>query len=179
MSVSEVAGWLQSAPELAKLLGEEVEDPDKDFVTDRLNTPQGHEEAISESEELSKELAAVKKDRSEIIHALAHIKTNLVGSGGGEAQTQQVLQLQKELELKKLTLNELRTDSKKLTKQIADTKTQIHDAVLLTPGGYENEVATIKQLMSDCARLDEDLIEAEAKNRCALPLILCMCKKYI
>jgi hypothetical protein len=158
---------MQSAPELAKLLGEEVEDPEKDFNTNRLDSPRGHEEQVSEAEQLQHELAAVKKDRSEIIHSLAHIKTNLVGSGGGEAQTMQLLQLEKELELKKLTLNELRTEGKKLTKRIADTETQIHDAVLLTPGGYEGEISQIKQLMSDMARLEEDLIEAEAKNRCA------------
>ena len=156
---------VQSAPELAKLLGEEVEDPEKEFNANRLDTPRGHEEQISEAEQLQNELAAVKKDRSEIIHSLAHIKTNLVGSGGGEAQTMQILQLEKELELKKLTLNDLRTEGKKLTKRIADTQTHIHDAILLTPGGYENEISTIKQLMSDMARLEEDLIEAEAKNR--------------
>lgn len=161
---------VQSAPELAKLLGEEVEDPEKEFNTNRLDTPRGHEEEISEAEELQKELSAVKKDRSEIIHSLAHIKTNLVGSGGGEAQTMQLIQLEKELAVKKLTLNELRTDSKKLSKRVVDTETQIHDAVLLTPGGYENEIATIKQLMSDMARLEEDLIEAEAKNRYELDL---------
>lgn len=157
----------QCAPELAKLLGEEIEDPEKDFTSNRLDTPRGHEEECTEAEELQRELAAVKKDRSELIHSLAHIKTNLVGSGGGEAQSAQLAALEKELALKKLTLNDLRTQGKKLTKSIADTKTQIHDAVLLTPGGYETEVSTIKQLMADMKRLDEDLIEAEAKNRCA------------
>jgi uncharacterized protein YaaN involved in tellurite resistance len=94
----------------------------------------------------------------------------LVGSGGGEAQTMQLIQLEKELELKKLTLNEIRTEGKKLTRHISDAETQIHDAVLLTPGGYETEIMTIKQVMSDMNRLDEDLIEAEAKNRCTVSL---------
>jgi hypothetical protein len=96
-----------------------------------------------------------------------------VGSGGGEAQTMQIVQLEKELALKKLTLNDLRTEGKKLDKRISDCKTNIHDAILLTPGGYENEIATIKQLMSDINRLEEDLIEAEAKNRCLLWLSYC------
>lgn len=158
---------MQCAPELAKLLGEEIEDPEKEFNSNRLDTPRGHEEEFTEAEELAKELTCVKKDRAELLHSLAHIKTNLIGSGGGEAQTAQILQLEKELELKKLTLNDLRAKGKKLTKSIADAGTQIHDAALLTPGGYEKEITMIKQLMSDITRLEEDLIEAEAKNRCA------------
>ena len=120
--------FVQCAPELAKLLGEEIEDPEKEFNSNRLDTPRGHEEEFTEAEELAKELTCVKKDRAELLHSLAHIKTNLIGSGGGEAQTAQILQLEKELELKKLTLNDLRAKGKKLTKSIADAGTQIHDA---------------------------------------------------
>jgi predicted nucleic acid-binding Zn-ribbon protein len=156
---------VQTAPELAKLLGEEVEDTDKDIGTNRLDSPRGHEHEVSEAEQLAHELSSVKRDRSELIHSLAHIKQNLVGSGGGEAQVMQIEQLEHELAVKKLTLNGLRTESRKLTRQIDDTKTRIQDAQLLTPGGYDNEVSTITQLMTDMARLEEDLIEAEAKNR--------------
>jgi DNA repair exonuclease SbcCD ATPase subunit len=146
-------------------LGEEVEDPDKDYNTNRLDTPRGHEEEITEAEELRQALSAVKKDRAELLHSLAHIKANLVGSGGGEAQALQLQQLEHELEVKKLTLNELRTSQKKLEKKIGDIKTQISDAKLLTPGGYDNEILEIKSLMADIQHLEEDLIEAEAKNR--------------
>lgn len=156
---------VQSAPALANLLGEEIEDPDREYNNNRLDTPRGHDKEISEAEELRQELSAVKKDRAELIQSLAHIKTNLVGTGGGEAQRSQIQQLEHELEIKKLTLNELRTSSKKLVKKTADVMTSISDAKLLTPKGYENEIMTIKQLMADISRLEEDLIEAEAKNR--------------
>lgn len=150
---------------MANLLGEEVEDPDREYNANRLDTPRGHDEEITEAEELRQELASVKKDRTELIHSLAHIKANLVGTGGGEAQRMQMQQLERELQLKKLTLNELRTTAKNLAKRIAHLTTEIKDAKLLTPKGYEHEVLTIKQLMNDISHLEEDLIEAEAKNR--------------
>ena len=166
---------MQSAPALANLLGEEIEDPDREYNNNRLDTPRGHDKEISEAEELRQELSAVKKDRAELIHSLAHIKTNLVGTGGGEAQRSQIQQLEHELEIKKLTLNELRTSSKKLVKRTADVTTGISDAKLLTPKGYENEIMTIKQLMGDISRLEEDLIEAEAKNRYNSPFSWSSC----
>ena len=155
----------QAAPALANLLGEEVEDPERDYNANRLDTPRGHDEEITEAEELRQELATVKKDRAELIHSLAHIKSNLVGTGGGEAQRMQIQQLERELQLKKLTLNDLRTTSKNLAKRIARLSTEINDAKLLTPKGYEHEILTIKQLVNDISHLEEDLIEAEAKNR--------------
>lgn len=78
----------------------------------------------------------------------------------------QLQHLERELQVKKLTLNELRTTSKNLVKRTATLSTEINDAKLLTPKGYENEILTIKQLMNDICHLEEDLIEAEAKNRC-------------
>lgn len=156
---------LQAAPALANLLGEEIEDPEREYNANRLDTPRGHDEEITEAEELRQELASVKKDRAELLHSLTHIKTNLVGTGGGEAQRLQIHHLERELQVKKLTLNDLRTTSKNLAKRIANLGTEINDAKLLTPKGYEHEILTIKQLMGDISHLEEDLIEAEAKNR--------------
>lgn len=161
---------LQSAPELAKLIGEEVEDPEKDFATaNRLDTPRLYEEELTEEEELKLELEEVKRERAVLIQSIAHIKTDFAATAGGEAQQEQIVQLEKELELKKLKLNELRTECKRHEVRSVDVLTSIRDAKLLTPAGYENELSTIKGLHSDMKRLEDDLIEAEAKNRCARP----------
>jgi septal ring factor EnvC (AmiA/AmiB activator) len=111
------------------------------------------------------ELKSVKEERGVLVASLAHIKTDLTATAGGEAQQGQIVQLEKELELKKLKLNELRTECKRLDNSCKEFKTQIKDAMLLTPGGYEGEYTSIKNLHADMKRLEDDLIEAEAKNR--------------
>jgi len=117
-------------------------------------------------EELKIELEEVKRERAVLIQSIAHIKTDFAATAGGEAQQEQVVQLEKELQLKKLKLNELRTECKRHESKCVGVLTSIRDAKLLTPAGYEVETATIKSLHGDMKRLEEDLIEAEAKNRC-------------
>ena len=122
-----------------------MEDPDKEFNTaNRLDTPRLYDEELTEEEELKLELEEVKRERAVLIRSIAHIKTDLVASAGGEAQQDQIAQLEKELELKKLKLNELRTECKRQQQRSGDVVTSIRDAKLLTPAGYEHEFATIK-----------------------------------
>lgn len=87
------------------------------------------------------------------------------GTAGGDAQQNDIRSLRREIELKKAKLNELREETKRKEKYIDKTRDDRTDAQRLTPGELTEESAYIQQLQDEMKRIDEELTEAEAKNR--------------
>jgi hypothetical protein len=87
------------------------------------------------------------------------------GTAGGEAQQNDVKSLRRELELKKAKLNELAEETKRKEKLMSTLRDDNTDASRLTPGELSEETDYIQQLKDEMKRIDEDLTEAEAKNR--------------
>ncbi|KAK9808645.1 hypothetical protein WJX72_001158 [[Myrmecia] bisecta] len=168
---------LKSVPELGRLLGEESYD-------DRATSPYDHGqtagaasptrggvissqpfvEELTEEEELRIELEAVKRERAALMVSLAQIKRD-EGKAGGELQQDDIRRLRKEMELKKEKLNELRLESTRLEGHIARLSVTSRDCSKLMPDGQPDAQARVQQLQEEMAVLDEELIEAEAKNR--------------
>jgi hypothetical protein len=67
--------------------------------------------------------------------------------------------------MKKSRLNELAEETRRKERLIAKTNDDNTDAVRLTPEQLADEMAYIQQLKDEMKRIDEDLTEAEAKNR--------------
>eukprot|EP00798_Chlamydomonas_sp_ICE-L_P004200 gene4200-14305_t len=78
-----------------------------------------------------------------------------------EKQQNDIRLLRKEIEMKKSRINEVNEETKRSQKGLARMKDDNTDAARLTP----EEEAYIKQLQDELKRIDEDLTEAEAKNR--------------
>ena len=93
-------------------------------------------------------------------HLLLH-----AGTAGGEAQDNDIKCLRRELELKKAKLNELRVETKRKDKLVATMHDDKTDAARLTPGELSEETIYSQQLKDEMKTIDEDLTEAEAKNR--------------
>ncbi|KAF8062960.1 hypothetical protein HT031_003799 [Scenedesmus sp. PABB004] len=122
-----------------------------------FDTPRGFgDEPLTVDQELAIELESVKRERQQLLESIAQVKAE-AGTAGGEAQQADIRQLLKELELKKAKLNELKGDSRKAGAAIARVRDADADAQRLTPDGCS--------LRDEMARVEEDLQEAEAKNR--------------
>jgi hypothetical protein len=67
--------------------------------------------------------------------------------------------------MKKSRLNELAEETRRKEKLIAKSNDDNTDAARLTPEQLADEMAYIQQLKDEMKRIDEDLTEAEAKNR--------------
>ncbi|GAX81127.1 hypothetical protein CEUSTIGMA_g8561.t1 [Chlamydomonas eustigma] len=177
---------LKSSPELMKLFGE-VGEGDQDNLTmlppakppsrlggtkppvpaikhHGIETPKDFEEELTEEEILRLELEKVKHEREVLMHSISSAKAQ-IGSAGGDAQQNDIKILRRELELKKARLNELALETKRKEQMIARTKDDNTDAARLTPEQLEDEMLYIQQLKDEMRRIDEDLTEAEAKNR--------------
>ncbi|DBA93849.1 hypothetical protein WJX82_009274 [Trebouxia sp. C0006] len=182
---------LKSAPELARLLGEDVdgeqgvlfEQSNKSGTSNRgpgysVQTVKGGgshavspdnpalaaEEELTEEDELRIELEAVKRERSHLMASLAEIKTQS-GKAGGELQQEDVRRLRKEVELKMEKLNEIRKEARRHESQIARLSLTSKDCTNLMPGEPPDDQARIKALTEESKVLEEELIEVEAKNR--------------
>ena len=73
--------------------------------------------------------------------------------------------MRRELELKKGKLNELHEETKRKELNLSRMKDDNMDATRLTPGQFYEEGSYTQQLQDEMKRIDEDLTEAEAKNR--------------
>lgn len=171
---------LKSAPELAKLMGEELPDPAGDGGTltavgpgfspasagaqGGLDNPLGFDDELTEEDELRMELEAVKKERTQLMASLAQIKADS-GKAGGELQAEDVRRLRKELELKLQKLNELKRESRRFEHQISRLSVTSRDCAVLMPGEQPTEQARVEALQDEQKVLEEELVEAEAKNR--------------
>ncbi|KAJ9514487.1 hypothetical protein QJQ45_016222 [Haematococcus lacustris] len=183
---------LKSSPELQKLFGEDPEAADNMLAftaaakppsrgtvpassalrsalgsvakTGGMDTPRGFEEELTEEELLRRELEKVKREREVLMNSILAARDQ-AGTAGGEAQQNDIKSLRKEIELKKLKLNELRDETKRKESSINKTRDDRTDAQRLTPGTLSEEKAYIQQLQDEMKRIDEDLTEAEAKNR--------------
>eukprot|EP00891_Asterochloris_glomerata_P003644 jgi/Astpho2/3644/fgenesh1_pg.00059_%23_6_t len=194
-----------SAPELAKLMGEELPDPAGDGGTltavgpgfspasagaqGGLDNPLGFDDELTEEDELHTdtevvrsvcnflfspftatacvqrmELEAVKKERTQLMASLAQIKADS-GKAGGELQAEDVRRLRKELELKLQKLNELKRESRRFEHQISRLSVTSRDCAVLMPGEQPTEQARVEALQDEQKVLEEELVEAEAKNR--------------
>ena len=69
------------------------------------------------------------------------------------------------MELKKAKLNELREETRRKEATMAKVNDETADARRMTPGELSEEKEYIQQLQDEMKRIDEDLTEAEAKNR--------------
>lgn len=67
--------------------------------------------------------------------------------------------------MKKAKLNELRMEVTRKEGTVKKTRDDNTDAQRLTPGELSEEKAYIQQLQDEMKQLDEELVEAEAKNR--------------
>lgn len=130
------------------------------------DTPRGlsGEEEVTEEQMLAWEMETVKRERHMLLEHLAEVKAQ-IGTAGGEAQQADIRQLMKELELKKAKLNELREGSRANEGMLNKLRDDNEDAARLTPGGLSEEQAYIANLKEEMRQIDEDLLEAEAKNR--------------
>lgn len=88
-----------------------------------------------------------------------------LGTAGGEAQQTDIKALRKELELKKAKLNELREEVRRKESILNKNRDTNTDCARLTPGELSEEQAYIQQLQDEMKHIDEELVEAEAKNR--------------
>lgn len=180
---------LKASPELLKLLGEEDDESRnmQAFIPPAatikpaaktgvlpavskgrgqgMDTPRGlGEEELTEDELLRLELEKVKNERTVLLHSISVVKAQ-AGTAGGEAQQNDIRQLRRELELKKAKLNELREDVRRKEKHLSTNRDDNTDAARLTPGELSEEQAYIQQLQDEMKQIDEELVEAEAKNR--------------
>lgn len=69
------------------------------------------------------------------------------------------------MELKKAKLNELREETRRKESTVNKMGDDSTDCKRLTPEELSEEQAYIQQLQDEMKRIDEDLTEAEAKNR--------------
>lgn len=181
---------LQSSPELLKLFGEDSDDsrslspfagmpqqsgakppsrglpPVATKGKPGMDTPRGlnGEEELTEEELLRLELEKVKQERHMLLHSISVVKSQ-AGTAGGEAQQNDINSLRKEIAMKKAKLNELRMEVTRKEGTVKKTRDDNTDAQRLTPGELSEEKAYIQQLQDEMKQLDEELVEAEAKNR--------------
>eukprot|EP00798_Chlamydomonas_sp_ICE-L_P014198 gene14198-20168_t len=185
---------LQTSPELMKLFGEEDPEQNALSLfpvhtksgsrgngatrgkVPGMDTPRGiDEEELTEEELLRLELEKVKHEREHLMGSIAGVKSQ-AGTAGGELQQNDIRLLRKEIELKKSRINEVVEETKRinrtLSRMLDDNTVSKHriqddntDAKRLTPSQLQEEEAYIKQLQDELKRIDEDLTEAEAKNR--------------
>lgn len=87
------------------------------------------------------------------------------GTAGGEAQQNDIKVLRRELELKKTKLNELREEARRKETLLSRNQDDNTDAARMTPGELSEEQAFVRELQDEMKRIDEELVEAEAKNR--------------
>lgn len=87
------------------------------------------------------------------------------GTAGGEAQQNDIKVLRRELELKKTKLNELREEARRKEMLLSRNQDDNIDASRMTPGELSEEQAFVRELQDEMKRIDEELVEAEAKNR--------------
>ncbi|KAF6261763.1 hypothetical protein COO60DRAFT_1636588 [Scenedesmus sp. NREL 46B-D3] len=129
------------------------------------DTPRGFgDEPLTVDQELAIELESVKRERQQLLESISQVKAES-GTAGGEAQQADIRQLLKELELKKAKLNELKGDSRKTDAAIAKMRDDDADAQRLTPDDCVEENAYIQSLRDEMTRVEDDLLEADAKNR--------------
>ncbi|WIA19827.1 hypothetical protein OEZ85_005735 [Tetradesmus obliquus] len=129
------------------------------------DTPRGFgDEPLTIDQELAIELESVKRERQQLLESISQVKAES-GTAGGEAQQADIRQLLKELELKKAKLNELKGDSRKTEAAIAKIRDEDTDVQRLTPDDCVEENAYIQSLRDEMTRVEEDLLEADAKNR--------------
>ncbi|KAG2493525.1 hypothetical protein HYH03_008339 [Edaphochlamys debaryana] len=180
---------LKTSPELCKLLGEDSDDgrsmspftappPQATVKSSRtlpavakstkgpgMDTPRGlGEEELTEEELLRLELEKIKNERQVLLDSIKLVKAQ-AGTAGGEAQQNDIRSLRRELELKKAKLNEIREEVRRKEKGLAKGRDDNTDAVRLTPGELSGESAYIQELQDEMKHIDEELVEAEAKNR--------------
>ncbi|KAG1673703.1 hypothetical protein FOA52_010572 [Chlamydomonas sp. UWO 241] len=172
----------KTQPELLKLFGEDPEDAQhlSTFIPSKpapraaagrlggkqgtMETPRDFEEELTEEELLRLELEKVKHERAMLMQSIASAKGQS-GTAGGEAQQNDIKQLRKELEMKKSKLNELSEETRRKTKVLSKHGDDSTDAKRLTPTSHSEENDYIGSLKDEMKRIDEDLTEAEAKNR--------------
>eukprot|EP00798_Chlamydomonas_sp_ICE-L_P002953 gene2953-12959_t len=130
-----------------------------------MDTPRGEfEEELTEEELLRLELEKVKHEREHLMSSSAGVKAQS-GTAGGDLQQNDIRLLRKEIELKKSRLNELNEEIARKSKSMSRMFDDNTDAKRLTPIQLQEEETYIKTLQDELRRIDEDLTEAEAKNR--------------
>jgi len=173
----------KTQPELLKLFGEDPEAEGQsmsNFIPSKpaprpgapgtharpghVETPRDFEDELTEEELLRLELEKVKHERMMLMQSIASAKAQS-GTAGGEAQQNDIKQLRKELELKKAKLNELSEETRRKEKSLDRQRDENTDAVRMTPAAMSEENDYIANLKDEMKRIDEDLTEAEAKNR--------------
>ncbi|CAD7697333.1 unnamed protein product, partial [Ostreobium quekettii] len=122
------------------------------------------EDEISVEEERQLELGDVKRERQVLMQSIAQVKQD-AGTAGGEAQQNDIKQLVKELELKKQKLNELTQESQQKENLLDHLKNTSVDCKKMMTSDSSAEIAYIQHLKSEMKLLDDELVEAEAKNR--------------
>ncbi|MEW5300191.1 MAG: hypothetical protein WDW36_003138 [Sanguina aurantia] len=175
---------LKASPELMKLLSHDDDDgrsqspfatkppsrggtgaPSASKGRSGLETPRGlEEEELTEDELLRQELEKVKNERNILLHSITVVKAQ-AGTAGGEAQQNDIKVLRRELELKKTKLNELREEARRKELLLSRNQDANIDASRMTPGELSEEQAFVCELQDEMRRIDEELVEAEAKNR--------------
>ena len=130
-----------------------------------MDTPRGMgEEELTEDELLRLELEKVKNERGILLQSISVVKSQ-AGTAGGEAQQNDIQLLRRELALKKTKLNELREEARRKEGTVAKMHDDDVDCKRLTPGQLSEEQAYMQQLQDEMKTIDEELTEAEAKNR--------------
>ncbi|GMH32341.1 hypothetical protein BSKO_00175 [Bryopsis sp. KO-2023] len=129
-----------------------------------MDTPRMFEDEIPEDEELAIELDEVKKERTVLMQSIAQVKQD-AGMAGGEAQQADIKQLMKEMELKKQKLNELKEETRACDGELDYLRNDSSDCRKMMTTDCDSEMGYIQHLKDEMKRLDDELVEAEAKNR--------------
>lgn len=114
----------------------------------RAETPRGllaagEMEELTEEEIVDIELQKVKQDRAMLMTSIAATNAE-VGSAGGEAQQNDIRYLQRELDLKKAKLNELKEEARRKDTSLAKMRDDQTDAKRMTPPELSEQAAYIE-----------------------------------
>jgi len=118
----------------------------------------------TEEELLALELKAVKNERNVLIGDLNTVKLEHAESGA-DMQKMDLAKMEKHLEYKKHKYNELHQEVLEREKSVQKAQNAAVDSMLRVPEEMEPEQTHINKLKGEMKSLEEELVEAEAKNR--------------
>eukprot|EP00873_Tetraselmis_striata_P022804 jgi/Tetstr1/443068/TSEL_031126.t1 len=125
---------------------------------------------LTEEELLNLELKTVKTERAALMNDLNTVK-NEYAETGADMQKEDLAKMSKHLEYKKNKFNDVHLEVLEREKHLQKLINQTKDSLLCIPEELQAEQAHISKLRNEMKSLEEDLVEAEAKNR--LYTLLC------
>lgn len=125
---------------------------------------------LTEEELLNLELKNVKNERAVLMNDLNTVK-NEYAETGADMQKDDLAKMSKHLEYKKNKFNDVHLEVLEREKYLQKLLNRSKESLLCIPEELQQEQAHISKLRNEMKSLEEDLVEAEAKNR--LYTLLC------